>query len=115
MHKVTRGQGLQHCEQMDINEGKKGKRGTKQEWVNNKLTSTSTGCSNGASGVHCLSRWPSVNMHAIGEKREENNGVRKWRETGRHQLHFRIETAACTYLRMPWWSEGGRRDMIPLY
>lgn len=32
MHKATRGQGLQHCEQMDINEGKKGKRGTKQEW-----------------------------------------------------------------------------------
>ena len=83
--------------------------------MNNKLTSTSTGCSNGASGVHCLSRWPSVNMQAIGEKREENNGARKWRETGRHQLHFRIEAAACMYLRMPWWSEGEKRDTIPLY
>ena len=35
-YKVIRGQGLQHCEQMDVNGGKKGKRGVKQERMNNK-------------------------------------------------------------------------------
>ena len=85
-YKVIRGQGLQHCEQMDVNKGKKGKRGMKQERMNNKLA--------------LLLKRHQVSIvfktaerkQAISKKRKKTM-VEKWRETGRDQLHFRIAAA----------------------
>ena len=68
---------------MDDNKEKKGKRGTKQERMNNKLAPMHK--------RHQVSIVFKMAEHkqAIREKRKKTM-VEKWRETGREQLHFRI-------------------------